>query len=117
MRSKIVGLVAVGLLMVSGPVTAQEPEPKTRAALDKVRVGMTAAEVTKTVGGPPGDYTTRPIFGNRQPGDNGRDQWMCDDGWLLVTFRNGRAVEVAVRDVAVGPPLSLWEKLRLRFGQ
>jgi hypothetical protein len=121
---------AVG--MVAAVVVPPGPRPG-RAAFDRVRVGMTRAEVRAAVGGPPGDYAG----GSRGPYTcfpqnhlpDGHlpweySQWYADDAMLLVAFRdevagrspNARAVDVHVEGYQPRRPPTWVERARAWAG-
>jgi hypothetical protein len=54
---------------------------------------MTRAEVEAILGGPPGDYRTRPGFGVEGLLHPGRVLWFGDDGFIMVIFRPGGGVQ------------------------
>jgi hypothetical protein len=62
MRKWFLGLFAVVLVFFGAlvPFMFPRPSPVTRAAFERIEVGMSLAEVEAILGGPPGDYTTRP---------------------------------------------------------
>jgi hypothetical protein len=74
--------------------------PVNRAAADKIKPGMTQAEVEKALGGPPGDYRTKPGL----PGVDGwsglpfgrLETWSGDSGDVLVCFGEDGLVQRAV---------------------
>ena len=75
-------------------VMASRSSRITRARFEQVEKGMSREEVIRTVGGPPGDYTSEgrnPIFLHRRP-DN-YCLWFCDDGRLIVLFDDADNVE------------------------
>jgi hypothetical protein len=96
---KLQWVAAAGLVALAG-VAAFVPWPRpsrpflaTRQNYDRIRVGMTRAEIEASLG-PPGDHTTGPT---RPTGrDHGVDgsglvcasvaHWFTDDGWIAVEF-------------------------------
>ena len=62
MRKWLVGCLAVGLVLAGGLIALLRPQhcPVGRAAAGRIEEGMTRAEVHAVLGGPPGDYRTRP---------------------------------------------------------
>ena len=55
----VVVLILFGALV---PVLFPRPCPVTRTAFDRIEEDMTKAEVEKILGGPAGDYTTKPVY-------------------------------------------------------
>jgi hypothetical protein len=88
-----------------------------RAKFEQVKKGMTREEVIRTVGGPPGNYSTSDRFGTAQ------DLWVADDAELRVKFDDaGTATEVVVFNghIYSGPvvlrPLTFTERIRRWLG-
>jgi hypothetical protein len=114
------GLVAYCLLVAS----SRPPVHADRAAHDRIRVGMTGAEVEALLGGPPGDYTTGPCMvtamGLWAEGATYRD-WVSDEGSITVAFDpDGRVVgkvfnQVSRMDRGWGPLEQLRRLLRRFF--
>src|SRR3954454_15629192 len=88
-------LVPLVLAAVEATVFALWPSrPRVcKASMERVREGMTYDQVVAAVGGPPGDYTTRPVTypmrgwssgGRARDGDAAR--WWCDERALWVFF-------------------------------
>ena len=95
MRKLLIGMVAVGLVLAGGVFALVMPRqcPVNRAAFERIEVGMTQSEVEQILGGPPGDYRTR-------PDDTWRvmvwdEWWLGDEGDVSVGFTPGGAVERA----------------------
>lgn len=123
MRHWWVPAMLTGAVLIAGVCIAITPGPPRpcRATFEQVQEGMTAADVEATVGGPPGYYG---------PGKDGEDvftmprglkwtmyeSWVCDEGELLVKFRDGRVETVSVWNVIVLPRPSLWARLRAWAG-
>ena len=88
-RTKWVAGGLAGLFAAAGVAVAawpRAPHP-CRATFERVREGMTRAEVVATVGGPPGDYSR----GQAIPtyfADKNRNRlvWLAMDGELIVVF-------------------------------
>jgi hypothetical protein len=110
--------IAVPLLLLGAALPALvRPCPVTRAALDRVKEGMSRAEVEAILGGPPGDLRTRPVevyhgtFGDRPwefwRGDEG-DAWVYYEGDLV-----GGATFVGLDPI----PIGTLELLRWRLGR
>src|SRR5262245_56538388 len=90
-RTWLLGAVAVPLLLLGAalPVLLR-PCPVTRAALGRVKEGMSRAEVEAALGGAPGDYRTRPVepyFGTY--GDRPWEFWRGDEGDAWVYYEGG----------------------------
>src|SRR5947209_2486329 len=62
MRKLLIGVLAGALVMAGVLVALVGPWPcrVTQRNCDRIREGMTQAEVHAILGGPPGDYRTRP---------------------------------------------------------
>ena len=62
MRKLAVAVLALALLLVGTLLPLVRPLrcPVNRAAFERIKVGMTQAEVHAVLGGPPGDYRTEP---------------------------------------------------------
>ena len=62
MRKWLIGLLAVGMVLASGLTALLRPRhcPVGREAAGRIVEGMSRAEVHAVLGGPPGDYRTRP---------------------------------------------------------
>jgi hypothetical protein len=125
-----------GLLLVSAVLTcfagwlwmASGPRV-TSARFEQVKKGMSREEVIRSVGGPPGDYTSGRIWTEASLVISGEqaslviseeqgksyELWLCDDGPVVVWFDDrGRAVEV---DVEFIPRLeTLTERIRRWLG-
>jgi hypothetical protein len=70
------------------PLLAPRSSPVTRAAYERIEQGMTNAKVEKILGGPPGDYSTRPqneivLIGYRSPRTQ---EWKGDEVTISVFF-------------------------------
>jgi hypothetical protein len=82
----------------------------------QVKEGMSREEVIRTVGRPPGDYTSGGKYIAMQPASPLHELWVCDEGILLVQFDNGdTATRVAVGDNTIEPP-TLTERIRRWLG-
>jgi hypothetical protein len=101
------------LWMASGPRV-------TRARFEQVKKGMSREEVIHIVGGPPGDYSDGraiPLFVLRFYHVKDYEQWLCDDGHLLVLFDDtGTATDVLLFHVSEARPPTLTEKIRSWLG-
>ena len=91
---------ALALLGASLPLALPWRCPVTRAASERIKEGMTLAQVEEILGGPPGDYRTRP------PAPRGgilgvvvilgplhrREEWHGDEGTVVVGFQDDDTV-------------------------
>jgi hypothetical protein len=123
MRILRIGLLAVGLVLLGGLVALLRPWhcPVNCAACERIEKGMTQTEVEEILGGPPGDYTTRPggflplVFAvSMKP----RKTWQGDECVVHVTFEDGRVfwvevVKVDPRDTGLVDLLE-WRLARLK---
>jgi hypothetical protein len=81
-----------------------------RETFERVRQGMSRDEVIRTVGGPPGEYLPaelrdRVLLSARGLGYQRYDQWVTEEGELLVRFgRDGLAYDIRVWDVTIPRP-------------
>jgi hypothetical protein len=125
-----------GMLLILGailPIVVPRPSPVTRAVYERIKKGMTEAEVEEILGGPPGDYATRPrqwtyrssfLFYSRMPTaewDHWKwEKWDGDDVTVWVDFHRRDVTSEFVVDcmrceevqrLEVGPV----ELLRWRF--
>jgi hypothetical protein len=117
MKKLLTGVLAV-VLVLGGALFAllrPWPCPVNRAACERVEQGMSRAEVEKILGGPAGDYRTRPAGGHLEEWDSPRRgvvncippidgvlgfyvevwQWRGDEGNVQVSF---------LREPALGLP-------------
>jgi hypothetical protein len=92
----------------------------TLATRTLIRPGMSQAEVEAVLGGPPGDYATRPLVYTRNELEIEGDiwgprsaTWRADDGRLLVVFAEAGKVQgtVCIPGSATRQP-SLAERVR-----
>jgi len=72
---------------------------------------MTREEVNATVGAPPGEYRDGAIIQDGRGPDF--DQWLNEDGFLDVLYRDDRAEKVVV---GIAPRPALWVRVRRRLG-
>jgi hypothetical protein len=96
MRKFLVGFLAVSLVLVGAFVALVGPRhcPVNRAACERIKEGMTQAEVEAILGGPSGDYRTRPYAPNtlfpfiatswRTPFV--QERWLGDEGTIFVYY-------------------------------
>jgi hypothetical protein len=87
----------------------------TAARLNVIQMGMSREEVERTLGGPPGDYSTGPCLSLACHANS--PNWLCDDGHLFVDFdERGTAREVVVYGVIRQPLPTLTERIRHWLG-
>jgi hypothetical protein len=140
MKRLLVGLVAVGLVLAGLllPLVMPRHCPVNRAACEKIKVGMTLAQVEQILGGPSGDYRTRPTrlrwpFTDAQVSIGSgvpvlllplhvltaSTVWEGDSGWVAVWFEEGAVVSwefnEEVEPFNPGPvAIATWRLGRLR---
>jgi hypothetical protein len=131
MRKLAVAFLALALLLVGTVLPLVMPWHcrVNRATFERLKVGMTRAQVEAILGGPPGDYQTRPSV---PPGefDLARvtelseqvwptERWAGDQGDISVRFTPGGVV-ADVQFTAVAPyspsplELALWRLERMK---
>jgi hypothetical protein len=124
MRKLLIGLLAVGLVLAGMLLALVMPRhcPVNRANFERVKEGMTPAEVAKLLGGPPGDYRTRPVHSDIGSGGGiSWTMWFGDEGEAWVYFEHGVVRGTTFREAkaeSVGPiELIRWrlEPLRERL--
>jgi hypothetical protein len=110
-------LLLVGLLL---PVLFPGSSRVTPAAVARIKVGMTQAEVETTLGGPPGDYRTRPpgiVYD--PPGGacmGSYHFWEGDEVEVWISFEDGRVADC--RDFPrTYPPIGTVDLLLWRLGR
>jgi hypothetical protein len=129
-RWKLLGGLAVLALAGAAFVTASRPLGATREGYNRVRMGMTRAEVLSILGRP-GDQTTAPqdVLSMGEPAldegvttaGNDSLEWKGNDGWIDVYFDPSGQVagkDFWVADTSVQAPLEnflrrakrLWRK-------
>jgi hypothetical protein len=93
MKKLLVALLGVALVLLGAALPLVLPRhcPVSRAACERIKEGMTKAEVHAILGGLPGDYTTRPGIGPVlvwsgawEPGQI--DLWHGDEGAVVVHY-------------------------------
>jgi hypothetical protein len=126
MRKSLVACLAVVLVLAGGLVAVLGPRhcPVNRAAFERIEKGMTQAEVRAILGGPPGEYHTRPSpksldltpWINDETDDWPCEWWLGDRGYVRVVFEPSGAVHQASFVEEVGEPVGLVELARWRLG-
>lgn len=96
MRKWLIGLLAVGMVLASGLTALLRPRhcPVGREAAGRIVEGMSRAEVHAVLGGPPGDYRTRPHPDRPSAFDDGiamgmmslTERWGGDEGTVTVYY-------------------------------
>src|SRR5262245_55967209 len=94
MRKLAVAFLALALLLLGTmlPLVVPRHCPVSRAAFERIKEGMTQAEVYAILGGPPGDYRTRPhgtnIYLSRMFSglDPIIEDWEGDEGSVAVEY-------------------------------
>jgi hypothetical protein len=122
MRKLLIGLLAAALVLFGAllPLVLPRHCPVNRTACERIKEGMTQTEVEAILGGPPGDYTTRPTIrkvGSLTPprGAHSRSvKWWGDEGDALVWFGDGVVIGTIFREAEV-TPVSLGEMLFWRL--
>ncbi len=92
MKKLVVAGVAVVLVMAGVLVALLGPWPcrVTRANCERIKEGMTRAEVEAILGGPPGDYRTRPNEADAFAVSEWRGEvWSGDEGHVWLDFVGG----------------------------
>jgi hypothetical protein len=113
----LVGLLAVGVVFAGALLALVLPRhcPVTRAAYERIEPGMTQADVEQILGGPPGDYRTRPVHANLTSGGGiSWTIWVGDEGEAWVCFEH-RVVSVTTFREAKDEPVGLLELIRWRL--
>jgi hypothetical protein len=129
MKKLLLALLAVALLLLGAmlPLVLPRHCPVNRVACERIKEGMTQEEVHAILGGPPGDYRTRPakdlFFYFADLIDLGYGDtllcWLGDDGLVTVVFEQDRVVHGRfVKDVDLEPygllDLICWRLGRLK---
>jgi hypothetical protein len=123
MRKLLIGLLAVGLVLFGAVFALLRPRPcpVNRAAYERIEEGMTLADVEAILGGPPGDYQTRPSVHYPHIGALEvcpEESWEGDELPVQVYFDGGVVCRKSHRDkftLDTGPlELILWRLERLK---
>jgi outer membrane protein assembly factor BamE (lipoprotein component of BamABCDE complex) len=117
-------LVLILALFIGIPITVfslvQSPSRIGKAQYDQIRVGMSANEVNRILGGPPGNYMTFSPAGffhiESQRIKGTRNKWEGDDGIIFVWFDDEELVIDLEFVSAPWERPSFFSRLRLRFG-
>src|SRR4051794_27830266 len=95
MRKWLVGGISFALLLASLIMALVGPWPcrVNRATFERIKEGMTQEEVHTILGGPPGEYLTRPPDNQLYPyppngvKTPGNEYWYGDEGQIEVAFQ------------------------------
>lgn len=91
-----------------------------QATCDKIKPGMTRAEVEALIGGPPGDYSTKsalPAILELPPGVSRFELWFDDQGVIMVVFdEGGKARHIFFSDDLILLDQGFFERLRSWLG-
>jgi hypothetical protein len=117
--SVVIASIVLVLLGVLLPLMLPYRSPVTRAAYERIEDGMTQAEVEAILGGPPGDYRTRPGISMdplvRSPSGLNEQWWRGDEGEIIVGFDAGTVRSVSFYEtepLACGPFALAWWRLK-----
>jgi hypothetical protein len=94
------------------------PKTYTKELSSSILVGMPRREVEAMLGGPAGDYTTRPYL-LPAPGSwfGSREQWISDDGAIGITFdKDDRVTAIEFTPVLTQEKPTLFRDLLTRIG-
>lgn len=123
-RGLIRFLAVSGLvLLVGSPLAGLLQSGRTphcsRSDFDLIEKGMALATVESVLGGPPGDYTSRPYvpspLGFRYADDNWKC-WVGDEGMILVDVdSNSYVIESKFAEILLEPNYSWLENIKARL--
>jgi hypothetical protein len=123
MRKSLIACLAFVLVLAGGLVALLGPRhcPVDRAAFERVEEGMTRAEVHAILGGPQGEYATRPVdYYSLRGGPHRSEQWYGDEGAVYVVFYPGShetVIYTAFEESSSRPPgpldLARWRLRKL----
>jgi hypothetical protein len=106
MRKLLLVLLAVALMLLGAllPLLVPRHCPVNRAAYHRIKEGMTQKEVEATLGGPPGDYRTRPVCADIGSGGGiSWDMWFGDEGDVWVWLDRGVVRSTMFREAKAEP--------------
>jgi hypothetical protein len=125
MRKALIACVAVIPVLAGGLIALLGPRhcPVNRAAFERIEEGMTPPAVRSILGGPPGDYRTRPtllVIDEMEGCWMGWsfEKWDGDEGTAEVIFYRDEVVEVKFHDANPFSPgiveLARWRLRKLK---
>jgi hypothetical protein len=102
-------LASAVLACVAGWLWIVNAGKPTRAKFEQVKEGMSREDVIRTVGCPPGNYSSgRTDLAELEL----NEWWLCDDAYLIVRFDHTDTADyVRVLDIEARPP-TLTERIR-----
>lgn len=121
-KRRLVWVVACLALAVGlGIWFVTRPHPVNETNFNRIRVGMTQAEVEAILGCPPGDYATRPWMADAFEEDyqepDRLETWASDWGYIRVRFdKSDRVSAKELRDQFPIPQPGLLDRLRAWLG-
>ena len=92
-RTLLVALAGLAVVVAAGAVVLWPRSRITQDDSDRIKIGMTRAEV-QAILGPPGDHRTNAppprgrSGGSTRPSGTGGDRWVGDEGTLQVLFNS-----------------------------
>jgi hypothetical protein len=106
---------ALVLLGALGYLLLRSGAPISQAGCDRIKLGMSLADVEAILGRPAGDYHDRPLVSNLRPGPAPglvQKVWIENAGAVVVHFDNNDRVMHAHFAPKLNPNESFLEKLR-----
>jgi hypothetical protein len=108
LRKTLIACVATVLVLAGGLIALLGPRhcPVNRAAFERIAEGMTPTDVEAILGGPQGDYRTRPSHPvvttavHVNIGMEFHQSWVGDEGTVCVTYVEPRPHLVSVTRVS-----------------
>ena len=94
-RRVIASFAVIAVMMALSAVTGlliEGSDPINKLTCDRITIGMTKTEVEKLLGGPPGDYSTRPLLCVTEVLCPQEAKWGGNDGAIYVRFDDANQV-------------------------
>jgi hypothetical protein len=119
MQKPLLALLGVALVLFGAllPLVLPRHCPVNRAAFERIKRGMSQARVEAILGGPPGDYRTRPTEKVNTMGVVVGYRWLGNEGTATVSFFEGvvRHMSFSEREAEPVDPFEvlLWRLDRL----